>query len=215
MSKSKILILFLVLFACKKPAPLAPSAPIKYEPQPYFPVYPGSYWEYVDQNSIIKRYSTSDKYDLVYIQYTDSIILDPVLLPNYNGNYYLGYYQIRRNNSIANGKYDEFINFFSDELNKQFSSGYSYSSGHLSTTSRTNCKVQEVNKTINHPYLGIVDSIVLIDKLIYLKQNGYEGVTHEIEYYAKNIGMIRNCSINDISGDTIVISDLKSYFINH
>lgn len=74
--------------------------------------------------------------------------------------------------------------------------------------------VMAINQSMHHPHLGIVDSIVIIDQKTSYDYVGYDYSTHELSYYAKNIGVIRNSLIIDSIGDTTVILDLKTYFIN-
>jgi len=214
MGNNKIVILLLLVFlACKKPASYEPSEPVKYEPLPYFPVFPGSYWEYVDTSFVIIKLITEPAYQSLKLKYTDSIILDPILVPVYNGQSILKYNKI----SYSNFYYQPNIilkPFFSEKLNDQFSNVESGINHHTEYRIEKKYRVMAINQSMNHPHLGIIDSIVVIDQKTSYDYVGYDYATHELSYYAKNIGIIRNSLINDSIGDTTVILDLKTYFIN-
>lgn len=209
-----MVLVIITIVACDKPEPYELSPAKIYEPLPYLPIYPGSYWDYIDTSMATKRFLTKPNYVPIKIEYTDSITLDPILLPVYNDNYYLGYNQL----TYSENWYEPHVVWkliFSDELNKKFSSSESGIIQKTYYSIRKNYEVVAVDKSMNHPYLGLIDSIVIIDQKTIYDYVGLDYTTHGIAYFAKNIGIIRNCSINDASGDTTVILDLKSYFINH
>ena len=214
MVNNKIIILLILAFlACKKPASYEPSEPVKYEPLPYFPVFPGSYWEYVDTSFALKKLATEPEYKLLKLNYTDSIILDPILVPIYERQSILGYSQ------ITYSKYHYPSNiilkpFFSEKLNEKFTSVESGINQRMEYRIEKKYSVMAINQSMNHPYLGIVDSIVIIDQKTSYDYVGYDYTKHELSYYAKNIGIIRNSIIIDSIADTTVILDLKAYFIN-
>jgi len=203
-----------LLISCKKPEPYITEVNQIFKPLPYWPVYPGSHWIYVDYSSNNVTYTTKPNYEQVNFRYTDSIVLDPILLPNYDGNYFMGYSKLVTYGNYPDNLYDRFEPFFSEEIGKKFinaQSGYYQKYYYNSTETYT---VKDFLDTIHHTYLGIIDSVIIMDKVIDFTTQGHKFPEHYNLYYAKNIGLVRSVFINDSTNVKSLVLDLKDYTIN-
>lgn len=83
--------ILVILISCKKDKVI--SNPETIYPLPYLPVYPGSVWNYIDDNGDTIVYKTDDSYRLhsyrSYEAYGNTT--NPVYVPYWNGNPIYGY----------------------------------------------------------------------------------------------------------------------------
>lgn len=204
-----------LFISCKKPPTLVAPEALIIQPLPYLPCYPGSYWKYTGVNQDTVTYTTESEYRLVSLHFTDSIIIDPVKIPIYNGVEIFGYYQVLRgpyNFNIPGSPYsNSLLMYFSDELNKVWKE-YTDIDNRFGNKNYHLYKVKEINTQIYNQEIGIIDSVVVINKTIV--QNGMPTWYIDL-YYAKNIGLVRMNIVDSISQVINTQLELQKYFINH
>lgn len=177
-------------------------------PGNYFPVYPGSYWVYLENNSKIIKNSTSDTYvenhyymgeaqkedGSIYTRYSET-----VLVPLLNGN------PIYKYSKLVHvlppfGDYYELSPFLSEKIGDQFSDWTDTRYGDFSEY-----KVV-VDKTINENQ----DSVLIVNgHWVYGPNVG----SISVKTYVKNIGLTSSYMINQ-DGDTTYRLVLTDYFVN-
>jgi hypothetical protein len=89
------IVTFPFLFSCKKdnaPPAIVPSTYDTIVPLSYFPVYPGSYWKYVNSNNDTTLIETDPEYQLDHYTFQmDGFYSDTFYVPIYNGTPIWGY----------------------------------------------------------------------------------------------------------------------------
>jgi hypothetical protein len=222
-----------VFVACKKIDAMRPPGKVIFYPKPYFPLYPGSSWVYVDSlgNDVVKQ-TLPEYMPFVYVQKFNrygSIVNEPMdtfYMPVFDGLYYSGYERVRTigasmDHSRNNPKV-VFQKYFSEELNNTFFETIIYTSDRINGTVHVSYLYNVVAKNIQiqNPYLGVIDSCVVLNIRMPRKRpyayNDYQylDTIRVTEYYAKNIGLVRQLVRYRNHTDTIHALELKSYHIN-
>src|SRR5688572_24102521 len=89
--KHPLIFLLILSFACKKSEDpgMPPSRPLDtIKPNPYFPVYPGSWWKYRNDKGDTSSLASGPAYVMDYYSYVDENIMDRVyaaMVPVYAG----------------------------------------------------------------------------------------------------------------------------------
>ena len=200
------MILIFILYSCKK------EEQVNYQtiyPLPYLPVYPGSYWIYLDENGDTVISATDKTY--ILHSYKSSAIsggfTDPVYVPYWDGTPVYGYsyptYTVSAAFSDEYAKGEHQVGFLSEELNQYWGVYYSQYGGGFRVVVAIDTSITVESVLYDHV-------IVVNDYGSYYTRPISFG---ESNYYAKNIGLIRK----DIGRGNIIIQHLRivSYFINH
>jgi hypothetical protein len=202
------LVLFLVLFSCRKKdkeiETVIKTDTIK--PLSYLPVYPGSYWTYSNGDT----YTTSTSYLKDAYQYQGSSqTSDPVYVPFYNGVPVWGYRMHTAMVKNGLGSYDPFVTVISETLPV----------GALWT-------VAQEYHTATRAHIIAKDTIITISgKDYYPTIVLYYDVTSDRggapvtlptmrRYYTRDIGLVKEESL--YYGNSSVMSEfhITDYFIN-
>ncbi len=205
MKSSFITFLFILLICgCKK----EDNQPVTILPGSYFPVYPGSHWIYLDNNSRKFTDSTSDhyiehQYYMGEVQNEDGSTYkrysDPVLVPFLNGNPIYKYQKLVHYMPPFGDSYG-LDTFLSEKIGDEFSDWADTRYGDF-----TEHKVT-VSKTTNENN----DSILIVNgHWVYGPNIG----TTSVYTYVKNIGLTSYYVTNQ-SGDTSYRLVLTDYFVN-
>ncbi len=197
--KKIIVFLFISIFLveCKKKDTPVPTL----EPLSYFPVYPGSFWKYLENDTDTVVWNTSSAYVENNFR-TRNGRSDPVNVPLLNGK---PIYQYNKIEYIANPGDDPYYEpwpILSEQVGFQFEQGWydpRYPDGQE--------KLIVAQKTVN-PQL---------DSIIVLKGHWtYYSIENTISYweYTKNIGLTSHIIIDTVLMDTTYKLKLLDYHIN-
>ncbi len=198
--KANILISFCLIFlllSCKKEHD-------HYEiiyPGSYFPVYPNSWWKYIDQDSVIKINSTGSEYSLhnykLLGDYDDDEFSDPCYVPYLNGSPIYYYDKI---------VYQVFPFGSSRWPILRVITGVQFQKDWIDP--RNGYPVEMV--VVKGKYFNGTDSILIQES--HWTMDVSDVIT--TQEYAKNIGLIRQYSRDTITGDTISKSWLIDYYVS-
>jgi len=171
------------------------------EPGSYFPVYPGSYWRYIDSNGDTLSRTTGPKY-VEDIYYVGGVAKQgPYYVPLYEGKPIWGYYE-HYNNLSHSYDYPGFVLILSDSM-------YSWNT-YISRTPALWRKVVFRDSSINvlgHNYYPTI----MVEE--YRADGTSPNLAWEYKrYYAKHIGLIKEEHRNYSGVYTIYLLD---YHINY
>jgi hypothetical protein len=197
-----IIAVTLIFSACKKKEKTDPPTPGTIEPGSYFPVYPGSWWKYVVNNSDTINSQVSNDYVLnsfnnSYDQHTHS---DGMYVPYLDGNPIYRYQKVAW---IAPpfGNYYALWPILSETVGDQFERSW--------TDKRFGDFSEYV--TVTQKYASDSDSVLVLEGHWVYGPNA----THKsYQYYYKNVGLKHEVIVDTISMDTIYQKKLIDYLIN-
>lgn len=201
-----MILLLLVLISCKKEKKEVP--PTIY-PLSYLPVYPGSHWVYIDEKGdTAAQYSDSEyKLHQYYSGVINGNLTDWVYVPFWNGTPVYGYSSPQ---SIS--PYGPRGLMQIGYLSEQVGDTWEIYHDKYGTQYR---KVVAVDTTLSVNSI-IYDHVIAVSDYGNLWMNsGNPIVFLRINYYAKNIGLIKQDMIDINTKDTIQHLGIISYFINH
>ena len=210
--KTNILVLTLVILtvSCEIKQMEDISDEITYDtikPKSYYPVYPGSWWKYVTDDSTIIVNLTSDSYELHSYRnvpyYADSITYsDSVYVPFFNSEPIYGYDKIEY---IA----DPFGNYFRRWPILRETVGFQF---HRSWMDVRYNDLRETVVVTNKFYNG-EDSVLTLKG--YWKYDPNKKNIIRYQDYIKGVGLVKATLIDTLSNDTIYAKHLIDYFINN
>jgi hypothetical protein len=198
---SLLLCMIFLTISCKKDD--KKDYPVIY-PGSYFPVYPNSWWTYLDQDSNFSYHSVDNTYKLnnylIVKDFDYEEHSDPCYVPVYDGNPIYYYDKI---SPCATYPYPQTYTrwpILSEQVGFTFQKDYD--------DPRNGHPVEMV--VVKGKYIDGKDSILLQE--IHWTQN----VSHVIttQEFAKNIGLVRTFSIDTLSGDTVSKIWLFDYYIS-
>ena len=184
----------LMVTGCKKDQPAEPTYHTIY-PLEYYPVFPGSFWEYRDLDSNVTRHETEPEYML----YKDE------LLPFLNQGF--GNVPIKKYKYPAVGGWDRILSVggvgTSWEMGTQATPGSPYSIREVTAKDTT----LTINSTQYYPVIEVTDYVVPVYN---------SKIEYDRSYYAKDVGLIRYERFAIGYPDSISErKDLVSYYINN
>lgn len=194
--------------ACRK---IDPPEPILWDtlvPGPYFPVYPGSYWDYEIDGQPGHRDSTSSsyvphQYRTGYIPETyDYAYSDTAYVPIFNGNPIYGYNKIEPPpSSHYNAAGDQLWPFLSETVGACLYSDwadprYQYGGENMRVVSKD---------------VEAGDSVIIVRG----HWNLFNTEQISTRKYVKNVGLISWIVVDTVANDTIFRKELVNYYINH
>ena len=192
-----VFLLFVVFLACKKE-----NTHEKILPGKYFPVYPNSYWKYVNQDGDTVTHSTSADYILysflckAFNTYTDS-----VYVPFWNGKPIYAYSTPVLEESMDKGKV--FMPLLSENKGYEWLLWYSAKDSIL-----------EYVKTVD---TALTLQSILYQHVIVVKKDSWDNKLlsdiHNYRFYARDIGLIKDMDVNESNNDTIRKIELFEYHI--
>jgi hypothetical protein len=215
-----IIVFSVILITCKKPEEVTIGesyAPI----YPYFPVFPGSYWIYVDSLGNKSTKKVESEYVPREFKTEDDSLNELIYYPKMDEVYYYGYFYLTKDISPyypCNGNGDTFEPFL-------------LLSGSSKKSKSNNClHHQELIENYNLVYVKKLDTLVVNNSLYrnviinksYISYSGYTSgftappIYHTLYYYAENIGLVLQQQINhpDSVPDTLLVKSLIEYKIN-
>lgn len=210
-------LIFLVLFtillgtlACKKEKSIPIPPPSTFTPHdtifplPYFPVYPASWWKYVDSNNDTIIIWTDSAYQKDYWIYSVQVS-DTFYVPIYNNIPIWGYHA--HNGVVYNGWGDPFTKILSetDPVGKIW---INYTNPFISSWRR----VIEYEATINISSFSFYPTIV-VEEFSKWGYPSYE-ILEARRYYTKNIGLIKEEIFKGVDS-TLNTRELVDYYINN
>lgn len=187
--------LCLILFeSCIKNNKENPINPL--QPQPYLPVYPGSYWKYVGGN-----FTTIMKVSDNYVEFQGMYLT--ILDEGYGHKSYIKGYDKWRD---AGSNHTSWIRIFSEAIG----SSWQYNIGSYPFYYYDDFEYYEVlQKTVD----GSGDTIIIQRHCSMLHDNNNRFYTWQ--KFKKNVGLICEFQINTITNDTTYSLVLTEYHINH
>ncbi len=212
-----IILIFVFLFACKKDIPVTEPDPVNnvngydtLKPLNYYPVYPGSYWKYLENDTDTVIHSTSSSYlPHSYLSYKGldgygnyvEQYSDTVYVPFLNNNPIYQYHKIQYVAPPFGGNYTQWP-ILSETVGFQFERNWEETQyGDF----REHVKV--VQKTVNNDQ----DSVIILKGHWVLGPN-INKITTEV--YIKDIGLSSHFLIDTVAMDTINKLQLINYHIN-
>lgn len=211
MTKIIPLLFLIFLFSCKKESPIEPTI-LTIEPGAYYPVYPGSYWKYVNLYN-------NDTFQIdVYPEYKkhhyksdfNCFMTEYVLVPFIGSTPYYGYSIPKITYWDAGDSTDcrTLIPFLKEEVGGLYSEYHAYSN-HDSKS----IFVSGFKDTMT------VQGILYYDIIVVIFQDKYNQTIMQQtnSYYARDVGKIRSISTINLYNPAIVGtgSDLLEFSINH
>jgi len=197
--KSKValsLLFILFLFSCEKEE----HYDVIY-PGSYYPVYPNSWWKYINQDSVVSYDSAGPSYSLHNYKmlggYDDNDYSVPCYVPYLNGSPIYYYDKIET----------QVFPFGSSRwpiLNE--TTGFTFQKDWIDP--RNGNPVEMV--VVKGKYFNGNDSILILET--HVTMNVSDAIT--TREFAKNIGMIRQFTCDTISGDTISKVWLIDYYVS-
>jgi len=216
------MVVLIGMIACNKSNPPQPQTVniVTYDtikPSSYFPAYPGSYWVYDNDDTLkVEKY---EKYVFNSAGYTalpdfDTLILPKLILNGiYNQNdvfaYVNGYSLSKSNNSDYRDP--SFKYFLSLTEGSEFAIGGAFQ-GH-----QIKGKTIKVDTSI---YIGTThyENVIMVIQFDYACIVGIggtpEGCATLREYYAKDVGLIKRETRNQLDGEFVKDIELVKYVIN-
>ncbi len=201
--KKLILLLLIIqcLVSCKKETTYTTIYPL-----PYLPVYPGSFWRYLNKNNDTIIQSTDSEYKLhhyacEYSTSENTIWTDYVYVPYWNGNPIYGYSTPYESNHYYSANISNQVGFLSNTLEQSWGT---YFDPHIGSAKRT---VKNIDTSLN------VNSSIYLHVIkvreTYRSTNLYFPKDEWLEdnYYAKDVGLV----LRQNSNDTL---SLISFYIN-
>lgn len=207
-----IIFIFIVFVSCEKDD----SRPqgIIYDtikPGNYLPVYPGTWWRYLVDDTIIVIDSVSTEYklhsyknspDYIYDEDGDLIITytDSVYVPFLNSQPVYGYFKIERIEPPFGNYYTKWP-ILSETVGFKFERNWEDKRfGDFSE------KVEIKNKIFN----GVDSALILEGHWIY----GPNVANKSYQEYIKGIGLVKELIIDTVTTDTLYNQELIEYFVN-
>ena len=195
--KVALLLLFILfLFSCEK----EDQYDVIY-PGSYFPVYPNSWWKYIDQDSVISFDSAGPDYSLhnykLLGDYNDNDYSEPCYVPFLNGSPIYHYDKIET----------QVFPFGSSRwpiLSE--TTGFTFQKDWIDP--RTGNPVEMV--TVIGKYFNGTDSILILET--HWTMDVSDVIT--TREFAKNIGLVRQFTCDTISGDTTSKLSLIDYYVS-
>jgi hypothetical protein len=205
MKNTLITFLFILFISgCKKDD----NQPVTILPGSYFPVYPGSYWVYLENNSRTYTDSTSDHYmehqyymgeaqkedGSTYKRYSET-----VLVPFLNGNPIYKYQKLVHYIPPYGDTYG-LDTFLSEKIGDKFSEWADTRYGDFTEHNEVVAKTTNENN----------DSVLIVNgHWVYGPNVG----STNVKTYVKNVGLTSKYLIN-LDGDTTYKLELTDYFVN-
>lgn len=205
-----ILIVLLVtfMFACKKDNITSNNTNLSYNtifPLDYFPVFPGSYWKYVDDNNDTIEYNTNSSYQKdAYTVGSAAYVSDTFLVPIYNGIPIWGYEA--HTGPISNSGSYPLTRILSDSL-PVGSNWVIYNWSGTAISRKIIAKDTTITISSNSYYPTIV-----VEEYYSSGPPSYIWIAKR--YYTKDIGLIREDLYNSLDSTTNT-KHIIDYFINH
>jgi hypothetical protein len=192
--KKLYLLMIILCISCKKEEP--DPLPIIVYPLSYLPVYPGSYWKYLDQNGDTTLQTTSDDYVLnsYAYGYANDEVTDPAYVPYWNGIPVYGY-----SSPLKIDPYPYYKQVL--YLSETYGQVYKYDT-RFGTISR-----YTVNTDTTMVLFSTTYSHVIIVNDYYQNPSMSQPYLEVRSFYAKDIGLI----VQETTSDTI---EIVSYYIN-
>ncbi len=209
--KHPFIFILILFFACKKNEDpgMPPSTPLDtIKPNPYFPVYPGSWWKYSSNKGDTSTTASGKEYVMDYYWYEDDTKRKRIyaaMIAGYGGRKIWG----RREKvtwSTVSPKL--FIPVVSDSLTvgAGWETGRSNSQNYTVAGIKTkDTAIIIAGKTyspvivVDHSYAGLFNPVK----------------RYAIEYYAKDIGLVKRENFHYTNPDSVIsYIEITSYFIN-
>lgn len=186
--------------------PPGPLVPDTVEPGSYYPVYPGSFWEYDINGQPGRRDSTSatylpHRYQTGYDSLGQPTYSDTAYVPFLNGEPIYGYSKIEHPLPPFMYLPDAFWPILSETV------GFSYTEGWTDPRfGDHNEYLQVVSKTLEGG-----------DSVITVRGHRVYGLTQVVSTrkYVKGIGLTLWMNVDTVANDTYFRQELRNYFINH
>lgn len=200
-----IFLLFLTvsISSCKKESNYPTAIP-----GAYYPCFPGSWWKYLEKDSVITEDIVSESYILhsYWTSVPKNEKSEPTYVPFVNSKPIYGYRFLRDHHDIATGhlSYQFLYPFFSEKKNFSFYPDRSYYSTH-------NGNMYE-HVMVKAKYFNGVDSV------IYLRSDWESGPFQSFkrnQYYTKNVGLTLELLIDTVKNDTSFQRTLIDYHIEN
>jgi len=193
----KFLVLIIILFfSCKKEDPI----PVTIYPFPYLPVYPGSYWKYLNQNGDTVLQTTSTEYVLHRYKYKndyeDNNMTSPVYVPFWNGIPVYGYSSPIKLDPLT---YYTQVSYLSTKIGQEYK--YYTRFGMISRL------VANIDTSLVL-FATTYNNVIVVNEYHLNPPYEHPPVLVGKNYYAKDIGLVMEEDLYD----TIKII---SYYINH
>ncbi len=193
---------FIMLFACTKKQGGIERPPYHrpdtIKPKDYFPVYPGSFWKYLNKDGDTVRHFTESTYKKHTCNEVDTSVV-PFLIDEFGSRPIYGYNEDSEFRPAMNGMRDiRLTPILSENI------GFTFPRGGFDSRygdKRAILTVKE-KKLIN------MDSVIILEgKSDYLNIN-------IVQHYTKNIGLTFSCDVNYVTKDTVKLLRLISFHIN-
>jgi hypothetical protein len=182
----------------------------------YFPAYPQSWWIYRNQQNQFVKFEISDKYESFYgkcvpeflnlIQENHKVYVDGEF---FFLDHYAGLGEVLESNSIIYSLIRDSIFTCPVEFSSMYVNHY--------FESVTDVNARRVTTALDTTVL--INSSQTFSDVIIVKEYYTYGPAlnhyHFNDYFAKNIGLIKRDSIDEVSHDTTQILSIENYFINH
>ncbi len=197
---------FLLLFiSCEKDSSGDNSSNYQtMEPLSYFPVYPGSHWEYMVNNNQLSIQYSVEEYQLdAYSHDINAFQSDSVYVPFYRGIPIWGYEAHTGPISHA-GSYP-----LTRIVSETLSIGAHWIISSLSGT-EVSRKIVDIDATLTISGTDYYPTIVVEE---YYSQGPSEYIWIARRYFTKDIGLVKE-ELKDHNANTVQTKDLVSYFIN-
>ncbi len=197
---------FSIVFSCKKDKVSPTNKPYAtIEPLSYFPVYPGSYWKYVNANNDTTIIETAPEYQLDFYTEAGQHTSDTFYVPIYNGVPIWGYEE--HTGSISYGGSYPLATILSETL-PVWQSWIIKNWGAIKHSRRVSAKdtTITINGTDYYP-------TIVIDQFWYSGGPPNMPMINK-RYYTKNIGLIKEDTYNFIDS-SVVTKEIIDYHINY
>jgi hypothetical protein len=203
-----LVFLIALLGSCKKdthtPAPTPTPVPDTIKPLSYYPVFPGSWWRYLQNDTGI----VLSKVSLTYLSNSYKIstgpgpMQSPICMVPYLDGQPIYRYQTPTFIPPPFGGYYQLWPFLSETVGVTFEAYW--------TDPRTNGSSEQIT-VISKTLVGS-DSILTLQGRIY--NSPYS--SHKLFFrYQKGVGLINSCEIDTLTNDTITSRRLLTYYIGH
>jgi len=202
-----LLMAFLFILSCNSDKPDEEDYSV-IEPGSYFPVYPGSWWKYAVNDTLIITDSTAHDYVLHnYIIYYDDNT--PVYSDKYYVPYYYSSYQSPLGITGPIYRYDKVVVTLWPPGNTTWPILKEHTGSHFTAIPEDNHTTVVETITVTEKYFNGQDSVLVLVG----RPNLDVSDIHVREFY-KDIGLARDFRIDTISGDTSNKIILVDYHIS-